>query len=241
MSQPTLIKTAACVVRDAEAAVAAMRAILDDARAWGLLGVDLEWDQEEHITWIGFGTARRACAFWRASLPPEALQLARDAMADATLPKLGHNGIQADRPIWERDIGPVRGVWEDTMLLHHAAYPGLAHDLQNVVSQFLVVPPWKSWRAESARRARVAAKEAEKLATQVARAQARAEKQAAQAAAREQAKLQRQAEHEARNAARAAEKAARKAQRQAEHEARNAALAAEKAARKAQRSNGSAP
>lgn len=116
---PTLIKTVQTgVIHDPATILPAMQAILAEARAWGLLGVDLEWDKYGRITWIGFGTAKRAVAFWRFTLPEAALKLACEAMADPGLVKLGHNGIQADRIMWERDLGPVSGMhsWQDCHL-----------------------------------------------------------------------------------------------------------------------------
>lgn len=243
---PTLIKTAnQGVVTDPIKAVEAMRAIIADAWKWGLLGVDLEWDKHGRVTWIGFGTAARAFAFWHATLPEEALQLAREAMADPKLVKLGHNGIQADRPVWEREIGPVSGMgtWQDSLLLHHAAYPGLAHDLQQVVSQFLVVPPWKAWRAQANKQAVADTKAKNKMTKEIAKAKTKEQQELEQLAAKEardaektRKKAENQAAHEARNAALAAEKAAKKAEKQAAHEARNAALKAEKEAKKAVKS-----
>ncbi|MGH7179878.1 MAG: DNA polymerase, partial [Tepidisphaeraceae bacterium] len=38
----------------------------------------------------------------------------------------------------------LAGPWEDTLLAHHAAFPGCAHRLQVVTSQFFATPPWKS-------------------------------------------------------------------------------------------------
>jgi DNA polymerase I-like protein with 3'-5' exonuclease and polymerase domains len=35
-------------------------------------------------------------------------------------------------------------LWEDTLLAHHAAFPGCAHRLQQVTSQFFAVEPWKA-------------------------------------------------------------------------------------------------
>lgn len=240
---PTLIKTASQgIVTDPALAVEAMRTILAEAREWGLLGIDLEWDKYDRVTWIGLGTAKRAFAFWRATLPEEALALARAAMADPTLPKLGHNGIQADRPVWERELGPVSGMgtFQDSLLMHHAAYPGLPHDLQQVVSQFLVVPPWKAWRAIAQKKALEEAKAKAKLEKEIAKAKnkervtvARATIAAERAELRELKKSAKQLEHEQRNADSAAEKLARKAERQAAHDARNAALKAGKAAKKA--------
>lgn len=230
---------------------AAMTAILADAREWGLLGLDLEWDQHRNITWCGLGTKKRAFAFlWSALVQTDALDVVRDVMADATLPKLIHNK-QADKGVWEGGdvlldptvklwntrVGPMRGVLEDSMLLHHAAFPGIAHDLQNVVSQFLVVPPWKTWRAtevaEGIKKAKEDAKAEIKAAKRVVHETRNAEraaeaevKRAGKLAAKEAKvaeKTAKQIEHEAENARRKAEAEAKKAARKIEHEARNAA------------------
>jgi hypothetical protein len=191
----------------------AIRAIIADARAWGLLGIDLEWNKDGRITWVGLGTAQRAVSFWWPEMAEEGRKLIADAFAEPLLPKLGQNGIQADRAVWEREVGPTGGVWEDTMLLHHAAYPGIAHDLQQIVSQFLVVPPWKAWRREAMR-----------LADQQRRDQAKAEKKAVK-----------QAAHQARNAERAAEKQRKKDAKVAEREQKVAGKIAEKEAKKSEK------
>jgi len=226
-----------CVVRDGD--VAAMQAILDEARAWGILGIDLEWNKDGRITWIGLGTKHRAVSFWRAGLSPAALDLARAAMADATLPKLIHN-LQADKTVWEREIGPMNGRIEDTMLMHHAAFPGIAHDLQQVVSQFLVVPPWKAWRRKEVEQAKTEARETTKANKKTARMAAHEARNAAKAAEKAAREAEKAAERAAKETERAAERArkltekeAEKAARIAAHNARNAALKAEKEARKA--------
>lgn len=38
----------------------------------------------------------------------------------------------------------IKAIKHDTLLLHHAVYPKLPHDLQSITSQFLASPPWKS-------------------------------------------------------------------------------------------------
>jgi regulator of protease activity HflC (stomatin/prohibitin superfamily) len=103
------------------------------------------------------------------------------------------------------------------MLLHHAACPGIDHDLQQVASQFLCVPAWKVMHAQA-----VAAHEQER------KLEAKAEK----ARAKEEGKQQRIAEHQARNAALKAEHEARKAAKQVGHAALNAAAKATKATKK---------
>lgn len=163
-----------------------------------LLAIDLEWDKNDKITWLGLATPEHAISvYW-----PNMDGLARawiSRIGKRNIPKLFHN-LQADVPIWEAQIGPLGGVFEDTMLLHHAAYPGAAHDLQNVATQFLLVPPWKADR-----------KSEEKAAV-------KATRQAASAAK----KAEKQAAHSKRNAATAAGAAERKTARIAAHNERNA-------------------
>jgi hypothetical protein len=105
--------------------------------------------------------------------------------------------------------------------MHHVAFPGIDHDLQQVVSQFLCVPPWKvdHQRAIAEHEAKMRYQE------QVDRANAKANAKAVKAIV-----------HQNRQAEKAAEAADRKAKRIADHEARNAALAAGgKKARKARK------
>lgn len=212
---------------------AALFGILEDIYEWGMLGLDLEWTCEgsknpldalgagaprANITWVGIGCAKRAVSFkFEALVESGEMPQLQVVMEDAELPKLAHNK-QADRAVWEAIVGPIYGQFRDSLILHHAAYPGIDHDLQQVVSQFLCVPPWK---VEHAR--------------QIAefKAQERETAKAAKAAEKEIKKAARVAEHEAKNAKAAAEKAERKAAKQAAHEARNAQLHADKEARKA--------
>lgn len=109
-----------------------------------LLAIDLEWDKDGNITWLGIATVEKGLSIWW----PTANDLLREILrhcGEKTTPKLFHN-LQADVPKWTQQVGPLNGVFEDTMLMHHACFPGAAHDLQNVASQFLNVPPWKALR-----------------------------------------------------------------------------------------------
>lgn len=166
------------------------------------------------ITWVGVGCAKRAVSFrWEALRDdyersttiaateivwtPSGLEALQAAMADENLPKLSHNK-QADKAVWEAQVGPARGRYLCSMLLHHVAFPGIDHDLQQVASQFLCVPAWKVAHSRAIAEAKV---------------QQRAEEKQAKAVEREQKKLARVAAHEARNAAKKAEAEARKAQK----------------------------
>jgi uracil-DNA glycosylase family 4 len=237
------------VVTKPEEAEAAMRAVLDEARAWGMLGIDLEWTKEGRITWLGLGhggkwsggAEGRSVAFWKDAIPEAVLKLAADAIADETLPKLIHN-LQADKEVWEREIGPMRGPIRDTLLMHHAAFPGLAHDLQQMASQFLVVPPWKTQRRDerkaNEKAARARAKEEIKMQKKAEHEARNAAKKVEAEARKAAAKSEKQRAHDEENLRRAEEAAAKKAARQAAHDAENARRAAEAEARRAGKKSG---
>jgi hypothetical protein len=106
--------------------------------------------------------------------------------------------------------------------MHHAAYPGIDHDLQQVVSQHLCVPPWKVLHKQQIQEFKIE--------------QRRLEKEEREKRRTEQ-KMKNKAAHEALNAEKKAQgeidRAAKKALKKAEHEARNAKSAADAAERKA--------
>jgi hypothetical protein len=224
------------VVHDADEVLAEVTAILKDVYAWGILGLDLEWVCADSpnpldalgagapraiITWVGIGCGTRAVSFkWEAlGAMPSGLEALQAAMADESLPKLCHNK-QADKAVWEAQVGSIGGRILDTMLMHHCAFPGIDHDLQQVASQFLCVPPWKVEHAHAI----AAAKERERMQIKEVKQVERAQKKTANALA-----------HVERNQKLKEEGEARKAQRKAAHEARNAALKAEKEARRAEK------
>lgn len=49
-----------------------------------------------------------------------------------------------DRPVLGCNGFPVGGESDDTLLMHHSAFPGLSHNLQRVGTQFFCITPWKS-------------------------------------------------------------------------------------------------
>jgi uracil-DNA glycosylase len=228
------------VVHEPAEVLPALEALLVDVYKWGMLGIDLEWICEGHknaldalganahlaqITWVGLGCEKWAISFkWEALLEADAFPRLQQIMEDGNLPKLMHNK-QADIAIWEAQVGPIRGRRCCSMLAHHAVCPGIDHDLQQVVSQYLCVPPWK---VEHQRQ--IAEHEA----------QVKVEAKAVKAAEKEIEKAARMAEHQAANEKKRAEAAERKAQRKAEHEAENARKKAEKATRKAAGKKGTA-
>jgi uracil-DNA glycosylase family 4 len=216
----------------------ALEAIIVDIYEAGFLGLDLEWtcDGSKNaldalgagadralISLVGIGCGTRSVSFtWAALVASGEMERLQQIMEDENLSKLAHNK-QADKAVWEAQVGPIFGRFDDSMLMHHAAFPGIDHDLQQVASQFLCVPPWKVDHAKRA--AEWEAKQKE---------EAKVEK----VKEKEVKKAARVAEHERKNAEKAAEAAERKAKRQAEHAARNDALAADKKARKAAKKAG---
>jgi len=173
---------------------------LDAAVLSGMLAIDLEWGKDGLITWLGLASWDKVMSndynaisiYWPRMPRALVVHVASYGWRDS-LPKLFHN-LQADIKVWEKQIGPIQGVLEDTMLMHHAAYPGAAHDLQNVASQFLLVPPWKADRRNETK--------------QAARDFVKAEKQAKKSVG--------QIEHELRNAQRKADGVTRKRARKSQ-------------------------
>ncbi len=163
----------------------------------GLLAIDLEWGMDSKITWLGLASAERAYSIYLPHMDSTMRAILKRIGANQR-PKLFHN-LQADVPIWEAQIGLLNGQHEDTMLMHHCAFPGAAHDLQNVASQFLLVPPWKADRRNEE-------KQAAKNAT---------------ASDRQARKAAKQLDHQSRNANSAEAARVRKASRKAKHDARN--------------------
>lgn len=75
------------------------------------------------------------------------INLIKMLLADPNITKIGHNVILYDRVVLSNQHYRFKcseGNWEDTMLMHHAAFPGMSHRLQNVGCQFYAIPPWKS-------------------------------------------------------------------------------------------------
>jgi uracil-DNA glycosylase family 4 len=234
------------VVHEASEVRTVMRSILTDIYEWGMLGLDLEWFCEDSknaldalganahkavITWVGIACAKRGVSFkWEALLEDNdvtqcndlegmqsGLTLLQAAMEDENLPKLMHNK-QADVAVWEANVGPMFGDRHDTMLAHHVACPGIDHELQQVASQYLCIPPWK---VEHAR-------EREQFEAQL-KEEARVQK----LVEAEAKKADKKAKHEAANAEKKAKAERDKAERVARHNAENAQKKADKAARKA--------
>lgn len=73
----------------------------------------------------------------------ETWKLFRDLYTDAAITKVFHNR-QFDQLVLSRYGLKAAGPIHDTMLKHHAAFPGQSHKLQDVATQFFAIRPWKA-------------------------------------------------------------------------------------------------
>lgn len=92
---------------------------------------------------IGLATTSRGISIAWDVLSLRGRRFIASLLADTSIVKIFHNSIY-DVPVLGRHDLPVRGQIEDTLLLHHSAFPGLAHDLQRATTQFYCITPWKA-------------------------------------------------------------------------------------------------
>lgn len=92
---------------------------------------------------LGLATPTYSVSVLWDLLPAWCFHLLRTLLIHPRVKKTFHNGLY-DRTVLEANSFPVDGPWEDTLLGHHAAFPGMAHNLQMVTAQFKAVEPWKS-------------------------------------------------------------------------------------------------
>jgi uracil-DNA glycosylase family 4 len=129
--------------------------VVQEAYEEGAVACDLETyvdDQERNhalqayvaqIRAIGFSTSKRAVSVLWDLLDPWAVQLIRQLLGSDRVTKIFHNGLY-DRTVFAARGFWLGGPWDDTLLMHHAAFPGGAHGLQIVTAQFFACQPWKS-------------------------------------------------------------------------------------------------
>jgi uracil-DNA glycosylase family 4 len=142
-------------VKDPERTWQLLRDIVFEAIAEGAVAIDLETyvdDPEKHhalmaymakIRTIGFATEHRAISIMWDLLPGWAFSYLQLLLGHLGVTKIFHNGLY-DITVLTANGFIIDGPWGDTLLAHHAAFPGNAHRLQAVASQFFAVEPWKS-------------------------------------------------------------------------------------------------
>jgi uracil-DNA glycosylase family 4 len=142
-------------VVDADRANEIVVRILLEALETGRLAIDLETyvDEPERrsalqcfwakIRALGLATGDRAVSVLWDLLTPATLTLFRVVLASHRVTLEFHNGLY-DRTVLAARGFQLEGPWEDSLLAHHAAFPGMAHNLQAVTSQFFAISAWKS-------------------------------------------------------------------------------------------------
>jgi DNA polymerase I-like protein with 3'-5' exonuclease and polymerase domains len=132
-----------------------LRDVVFEAIEEGEVAIDLETyvdDPEKHhalmaymarIRTIGFATSKRAVSIMWDLIPSWALSYAQLLLGHPAVTKIAHNGLY-DWTVFAANGFVVDGPISDSLLAHHAAFPGNAHRLQSVGAQFFAVAPWKS-------------------------------------------------------------------------------------------------
>lgn len=141
------------VVDDSALAERIVAAIVGAARVLKKITIDLEtYTEDDHdaleaphakIRCVGLATPHAGAAIMWDSMPPRAIRLLRSVLADSTIETVAHNSLY-DVPVLAWNGFTVAGPREDTLLMHHNAFPGLAHGLQRVGTQYFAVSPWKA-------------------------------------------------------------------------------------------------
>ena len=143
--------------KDATRAAQMLVDIVWEAIAEGEISIDLETyvdDPERHhalmaymakIRAIGLATSERTISIMWDLVPPWARSIFQMMLAHPRVTKTFHNGLY-DRTVLanEHNAFSFAGPYEDTLLAHHAAFPGCAHRLQVVTCQLFATPAWKS-------------------------------------------------------------------------------------------------
>ena len=140
---------------------------IDDLYTWwekygkhsDLLSLDIETERATQISEIGFASddshalhipfiVDRVKSYWPTLKKEiEAWKFVRMALA-SSVPKLGQNYMYDLQFLWVKAGIPTVRLAEDTMLLHHALYPGMQKSLGFLGSIYCNEPSWKLLRRE---------------------------------------------------------------------------------------------
>jgi uracil-DNA glycosylase family 4 len=128
-------------------ALALLEGIAADAYRLNQLSIDTETTGKEarkvKLTALGLGTNERAISIAYHLCDKRVWALFRELCAAEAIRKLYFNR-QFDEIVLLSHGVVLGGPGEDVMLQHHAAFPGLPHDLQRVATQFFAIRPWKA-------------------------------------------------------------------------------------------------
>lgn len=156
-------------VTDAKRASKLLAEIYVRALKEGAVGLDLETyvdDPERHdarqtfaakIDTLGLSTADYAISVRYELLDRGSRNLLAALLRNPKVWFITQNGILYDRMVLmnEHHGYVCHENWHDTMLMQHAAFPGMPKNLQTIVTMFFLVSPWKSEYRENKKAADV--------------------------------------------------------------------------------------
>ncbi|KKL23325.1 hypothetical protein LCGC14_2426520, partial [marine sediment metagenome] len=138
---------------DPERALDLMNRIVKDVYEVGAGAIDVETDDKKPrhanltaiaLATVNFGVSIAYPLFARRDKFGRALwALMRKIGLDPTIRTIYQNKIFDIQMADEYGIEVV-GPTDDTMLKHHAAFPGSSHKLQDIAAQFFAIRPWKA-------------------------------------------------------------------------------------------------
>jgi DNA polymerase len=97
------------------------------------------------IRFFGLSSKKRAVTVLWDQLTPSSINHIRFLLGSKRIVKTFHNMIYEHMVLQNQHYRfRIAGPQEDTMLGHHASFPGNNHRLQSVACQFRGIPPWKS-------------------------------------------------------------------------------------------------
>lgn len=124
-----------------------------------LLSVDIETERATQISEIGMASdsshalhipfiVNRTKSYWKSAAEEvEAWNFIRHVMA-SSVEKVGQNFLYDFQYLWKKVGIPVYNFTHDTMLLHHALFPGMQKSLGFLGSIYTDEPSWKTLRRE---------------------------------------------------------------------------------------------
>jgi DNA polymerase len=92
---------------------------------------------------IGLATEKYAISIAWNILTTYGKNLIGELLADPEMTVIFHNSTY-DLAVLTKHEFVINAKTQDTLLAHHNAFPGLAHGLQRVITQFQLTKPWKS-------------------------------------------------------------------------------------------------
>jgi DNA polymerase I-like protein with 3'-5' exonuclease and polymerase domains/uracil-DNA glycosylase len=99
---------------------------------------------------IGLATKEKSISVLWDLIQPWGLSYFQAMLATADIKIVTQNGIY-DRTVLRANGYEICGDnFEDTLYAHHSAFPGCAHNLQQITAQFFAVSPWKCLQADTA-------------------------------------------------------------------------------------------